>query len=386
MFQNKRRNNFFKNYFFILIFIFLLINIRGIKIISAEVYSQQDIDLISQSIIVLDDLTLQELVYLSPDQSILIFRNTTPQLEQLKRGDVLWFYAEISKDFGFLRQIENIKRIETAGRGVIIYTIPWQENHSPVISSLIARPSTLQVGQLTELTCYAADEDQDELYYHWFSSEGTIIGTGAYIQWIAPLKSGNYLITCEVSDHRGSKDSKSIQIWVTGKAPLLSEKEELLIKRFGWGDGNRTIRWPDGYVEVYDGTNYRRMQEVLDEWNKVVGDKVVFYLSYNPQSPVKINYNYELSQKNLCTHIDTHWRNYQLYAAEIEINPDSQLCGFPQNLYAAYLHVFSGVVGFDVWQGTTIEREAWQDFTQISEIMQHMIKALYRVQPGYDLN
>jgi len=385
MLNNKRRSIFFKKYLFIFILILLWLNLGESKIIAKEFYSLHDINLVQQDIIILDELTLQEMVYVSPDQSTFIFRNITSQLEQLKIGDILWFYAEVKQDFGFLRQIANIQRNKAGGQGVIIYTIPWQENHPPVITSLMVQPSTLVVGQQADLICYAADEDQDRLYYNWFNSEGIIIGTGAYVQWIAPYQSGNYLITCEVSDVRGEKTTKSIQILVVEKFPLLSEKEKLLIRKFGWGDGRRAIRWPEGRVAVYDGTNFSKMQEVLDEWNKVMEGKVVFYLSHNPQSPVKITYNYELSKKNLCTHIDTHWRNYQLYAAEIQINPDSQRCGFPGNLYAAYLHCFSGVAGFNVWQGTIVELEDWQHFTQISEIIQEMIKALYRIPPGYDL-
>ena len=128
------------------------------------------------------------------------------------------------------------------------------------------------------------------------------------------------------------------------------------------------------------------MQEVLNQWNEVTGGRVIFYLSNNPQSPVKITYNPELSEENLCYNIDTHWSNYQLYAAEIKINPDSSFCGYPKNSYALYLHSFSGVAGFDVWKGETVGQKDWQDFNLISEIMQMMIKALYKVPPGYDLN
>jgi len=118
----------------------------------------------------------------------------------------------------------------------------------------------------------------------------------------------------------------------------------------------------------------------------VVGDEVVFYLSHNTQSSVQISYNYALSKKNLCYHIDTHWGNFQLYAAEIQINPDSRLCGYPGDLYAAYLHSFSGVAGFNVWQGSIIDRDNWQNFTQVPDIMEQMIRALYKVPPGYEFN
>jgi hypothetical protein len=126
------------------------------------------------------------------------------------------------------------------------------------------------------------------------------------------------------------------------------------------------------------------MQEVLDQWNEVIGGKVIFYLSNNPQSPVKLTYNPELREENLCYHIDTHWSNYQLYAAEIKINPDTSLCGYPQNSYALYLHSFSGIAGFDVWEGTTIDQKDWQNFNLISEIMQTMIRALYKLPSAYN--
>ena len=72
--------------------------------------------------------------------------------------------------------------------------------------------------------------------------------------------------------------------------------------------------------------------------------------------------------------------------AEIKINPDSSFCGYPKNSYALYLHSFSGVAGFDVWKGETVGQKDWQNFNLISEIIQRMIKALYKVPPGYDLN
>jgi len=51
-----------------------------------------------------------------------------------------------------------------------------------------------------------------------------------------------------------------------------------------------------------------------------------------------------------------------------------------------YLHLFSGVAGFNVWKGEVFEKKDWEDFTLISEIMQMMIKVLYEVPAGYDLN
>ena len=383
MMKHKKPNKYFK----IIIFwvTFIIIFTAGVTIFATEIYSIEDKSLIPKNTIVLDEPSSKELVYISPDQGILLFRSSTSQLVQLRVGDILWLNAAVNDNYGFLRQIIYVSKEKSNNKGLIIKTIPWITNHPPLISGLIARPSTLEVSQQSNLTCYAADEDKDELYYSWISTGGTILGNGPGITWIAPNLSGNYWIECEVTNRRGVKDRKTIQLWVLEKYPLLTEQEKELIIKNDWGN-NRVIRWPDGYVEVYDATNFSKMQEVLDQWNEVLDGKVTFYLSNNPQSPVKIIYNSELRNENLCYHIDTHWRDYQLYAAEIKINPDSSLCGYPKNSFALYLHSFSGVTGFDVWKGETIDQKNWQNFNLISEIMQMMIKALYKVPPGYDLN
>ncbi|HER23882.1 MAG TPA: hypothetical protein ENO17_02360 [Candidatus Atribacteria bacterium] len=380
--KHEKFNKYFKIFIFWVTLIIILI--CGVTIFATEIYSTVDKNLIPKNTIVLDESSSQELVYISQDQSILLFRNSTSQLEQLHVGDVLWLNAAANDNYGFLRQIIYLNKEEFKNKGIIIKTIPWIENHPPIISGLIARPSSLEIGQPSDITCYAADEDKDELYYSWISTGGALLGNGAHASWIAPNRTGDYFVTCEVIDNRGGKDSRTVQFWVLDKFPLLIEQEKKLIKKYGWGN-NRIIRWPDGYVEVYDATHFSRMQEVLDQWNEVMGDKVVFLLSNNPQSPVKVNYNPDLREQNLCFHLDTHWRDYQLYAAEVKINPDASFCGYPKNSYALYLHAFSGVAGFDVWKGETVDQKDWQNFNLVPEIMQSMIKALYKTPPGYNL-
>ncbi|HNR65290.1 MAG TPA: hypothetical protein PKJ95_03225 [Atribacterota bacterium] len=375
----------------LLVFIYLILFILFLFTLEIAAFpniSPETLGSLPVNPILLDDDSLNELIYISSDFSILVFRRATFQLLNLNMGDALFLDYEITKDDYFLGQIINIIRDirdNSYQNGMIIHLVPWRENHPPVISGLIAQPSILEAGQQSRVTCHAADEDGDTLSYYWYSNKGLIRGIGASVIWTAPYQPGDCFISCEVSDNRGGKDNRAVRIQVVKSSPLLTYQERELIYQFGWSS-NHTIRWPDGPVAVYDGTNFHRMQEVLDEWNKVVGDNVLFYLSNDPQSPVKISYNYELSRKNLCYHVDTHWRNYQLYAAEIQVNPDSWQCGFPGNLYAGYLHSFSGVAGFNVWQGKTIERRDWQNFNQISEIMRNMIKGLYKVPAGYDLN
>jgi len=380
----NRLNRYFQIITFILLTILIALFFGSIEIVALENIPPEIPDYIPQGTIVLDEPSSQEIIYISSDQSILIFKNSTPQLEQLQSGDVLLLNVTRFNASYLLLQIKHTIKGRPNNKGVIIEVIPWQ-NHPPLISSIIAQPSTLEAGQHSYLTCHATDQDGDMLHYTWISSGGTILGNGPSIAWIASHQTGSYSISCEVMDSSGNKDIESVQLFIVKRLPLLTFEEKELIRRFGWGS-NRTIRWPEGYVEVYDATNYSRMQEVLDRWNVVTEGKVIFYLSNNPQSPVKITYNSLLRKENLCGHIDTHWRSYRLYAAEVTINPDGSYCGYPENSFGLYLHLFSGVAGFNVWKGEVVEKRDWQNFYLISEIMQMMIKALYKLPAGYDLN
>ena len=382
--QYNKLNKYFQIITFILFIIFISLFFGSLEIMALENVSLEIPDFIPAGTIILDEPSSQEIIYISSDQSVLLFRNSTPQLEQLQSGDVLLLNVTQFNASYLLFRIKHIIKEKPNNKGIMIEVVPW-ENHPPFISALVAQPSTLEAGQRSYLTCHAADQDGDMLHYTWISSEGTILGNDPGIIWIAPNQTGSYCISCEVMDKSGDKDVKLVQLFVVEKLPLLSNEEKELIRRFGWG-GNRTIRWPDGYVEVYDATNFSKMQKVLDQWNEILDGKVIFYLSNNPQSPVKVTYNSALRKENLCGHIDTHWRSYKLYAAEISINPDGYFCGYPKNSYALYLHFFSGVAGFDAWKGEVVEKRDWQYFTLISEIMQSMIKALYKLPAGYDLN
>jgi len=382
--QYNKLNKYFQIITFILLTILIALFFGNVEIIALENISPEVPDYIPAGTIILDEPSSEEIIYISSDQSILVFKNSTPQLKQLESGDVLLINATESDTSYLLFQIKHIIKRKPNNKGVMIEVIPWQ-NHPPFISSIIAQPSTLETGKRSYLTCYAADQDGDVLHYIWISSGGTILGSGPCVTWVAPEQTGSYSISCEVMDNSGNKDIKSIQLFIVEDFPLLNFEEKELIRRFGWG-GSNTIRWPEGYVEIYDATNYSRMQEILDQWNEVLDGKVEFYLSNNPQSPVKVIYNSELRKENLCGHIDTHWRSYKLYAVEVTINPDGSYCGYPENSFGLYLHLFSGVAGFNVWKGEVVKKKDWEDFTLISEVMQMMIKALYKLPAGYDLN
>ena len=379
-----RLSKFFQIITFILFTVFFSIFFGSIEIIALENIPLKVPDFIPEGTIILDEQSFQEITYISPDQSVFVFRHSTPQLERLQSGDVLLINAIEDNALYLLFEIKHIIRGKSNDKGIFIEMMPWK-NHPPVISGLVAQAYTLETNNRTNLTCYAADEDGDILHYIWMTTGGIIVGNGPSISWVAPDQTGNYNITCEVIDSSGDKNIKSVQLFVVKNMPLITSQEQELLNKYGWGV-SKTIRWPDGYVEVYDATNFSRMQEVLNQWNQVIKGKVIFYLSDNPQSPVKITYNSELRRENLCGHIDTQWTSNRLYAAEITINPDGSFCGFPENSFGLYLHLFAGVVGFDAWKGITVERNDWQNFNLIADIMQRMISALYRVPAGYELN
>jgi len=178
---------------------------------------------------------------------------------------------------------------------------------------------------------------------------------------------------------------------VTGIIPPISENPELtpeeieLIRKWGYG-GDYVVRWPDGYVDVYDATGYSQMQEVLNQWNTVIGGPVVFRLSSNPNSPVRIIFNPDMSY---CGLEDVQWGDdYVFSEVIIEISPDEYTCETynPNTKYCSYLVMFNAVVGFNYW--TEIDPspfEDWSNFNTIPDTIKTMVHALYKVPPGYCL-
>jgi len=108
----------------------------------------------------------------------------------------------------------------------IAVTVSAEVNHAPVISSLTANPSSVDINQTATITCTASDEDVgDTLTYTWNKNGGTFEGStsGSSVTWRAPSTEGNYTVECEVSDGEAS-DSKSVNISVgdVNHAPVIT--------------------------------------------------------------------------------------------------------------------------------------------------------------------
>jgi len=124
-------------------------------------------------------------------------------------------------------------------------TVPATGNHSPVISSLTANPSSVDIDESTSITCIASDEDVgDTLTYAWSKSGGTITGSGSAITWTAPSTEGTYAIACTVSDENGVEDRKSVYIVVDESEEQLSSTVAPTIS------GGTDV--DDGYVNADD--------------------------------------------------------------------------------------------------------------------------------------
>jgi len=98
-------------------------------------------------------------------------------------------------------------------------------NHPPVISTLTADPSSVDINQTTTITCIASDPDDDALTYVWTKTGGTFEGsiTGPTITWRAPSTEGNYTVSCEVSDGEASdSDQVIISVGDVNHAPVIT--------------------------------------------------------------------------------------------------------------------------------------------------------------------
>jgi len=114
----------------------------------------------------------------------------------------------------------------TDGRGgeVTDYvTVAVRANHPPYIDSLVADADWITPSTSLQVTCTASDPDGDELSYEWSASGGSIIGTGAVVNWIAPREVGIYDITVLVTDSQGEEDTGLIYLSVSNDPPLWGE-------------------------------------------------------------------------------------------------------------------------------------------------------------------
>jgi len=168
----------------------------------------------------------------------------------------------------------------------------------------------------------------------------------------------------------------------------LTPEEIELIRKWGFGGDYIVRRWPDGYVDVYDETSYIRIQDILNEWNTAIGGSIIFHLSNDPNSPVKVKFDPDLSQDLAgqylvyCSDDD-----YEFYRADVNIQKIYLDSLDSDTKYCLYLYLFSGVAGFNIQADVDpYPFEEWQNFDKIPDIIKTMLRGLYKVPCGYNLS
>jgi hypothetical protein len=83
-------------------------------------------------------------------------------------------------------------------------------NYPPRIKSLTASRDTVLRKDSVTVYCTAMDKDGDTLSYSWQVSNGTVIGSGQTIRWVAPDTEAACTIICIVSDGHNGQDTANI--------------------------------------------------------------------------------------------------------------------------------------------------------------------------------
>ena len=164
-----------------------------------------------------------------------------------------------------------------------------------------------------------------------------------------------------------------------------------LISQYSYGKNN-VVRWKDGIIKVKDSTNYPgiNVQDVLNQWNSIIGGTTTFQLSTDSTSPITIFYDAAsiTSQGNgVWGYTTVWWSNYQLIKAEVRILPEGNWYGYPiKPKYELYLHELGHVVGFagHTNDGSVMDAVA-NGSTTISSTTRTVINGLYSLPIGYAL-
>ena len=161
-------------------------------------------------------------------------------------------------------------------------------------------------------------------------------------------------------------------------ASILTDSEKSLIKEFGYG-GDYVMRWPDGYIDVYNGTSYNGMKKLLDKFNQITEGKVIFRLSDNEKESQIIFQSY--ANLKYAGDFKFYYSGYNFEKWLVQIN----------NEYTRkdrlFLFMFTQIAGYNLKADKDKYRKGgigWERF-KIDQKIEKMLKALYKVPPGYIL-
>ena len=97
-------------------------------------------------------------------------------------------------------------------------------NFPPRLKSLASKKKTVLKNETIFIYAAAEDLDMDPINYEWYSSNGSILGDSASVEWTAPASAGSALIKGVVSDGKGGLDSSQIILEVLdNQAPRITK-------------------------------------------------------------------------------------------------------------------------------------------------------------------
>jgi hypothetical protein len=88
-------------------------------------------------------------------------------------------------------------------------------NKPPEVVAVKAFPDEVSVGDTVELLGRGSDPERGKLKYKWTSKDGKLVrDEDTTAAWVTPNKPGSYKVTLTVTDPKGLKDEKSVDIKV----------------------------------------------------------------------------------------------------------------------------------------------------------------------------
>ena len=160
---------------------------------------------------------------------------------------------------------------------------------------------------------------------------------------------------------------------------LLTSSEKYLIKKYGWVEGDYVRRWPDGIIYVYNGTTYKGLPNIIKKINPIIGGKTIFQLS-NDKEISKVVFKSYASLK-YAAESDWSWSGHSLKKWVISLS-NKYVHDSKNN--KLFLSLFTEIAGFN-YKADEKKYGEWWEFS-IDRNVEKMLKALYKVPPGYNLS
>ncbi|MEA3454321.1 MAG: hypothetical protein U9R12_05250 [Candidatus Caldatribacteriota bacterium] len=157
----------------------------------------------------------------------------------------------------------------------------------------------------------------------------------------------------------------------------LTDSEKSLIKKFGYGE-NYVKRWPDGIVYVYNGTTYKGLPKIIKIINQIIGGKTIFQLSKDKKISKVVFESY--ASNKYAAESKWSWKGYNL-EKWVTLLSNKYVHDSKNNKF--FLSKFTQIAGFN-FKADEKKYGKWWEFS-IDRNVKKMLKALYKVPPGYNL-